>query len=149
VTPTNIPVNTDVTWWISILVEDVNGDNIDVLADAVVKDRLGGDLELLDSNCTDGTVDTSKVKGKTKKQFITWNIGDVADANSAELILEISTDVNPGQSKKASPKNEYTSPGTHCINSGAVLKFIDEDGTGLQLSAHTPPICVEAFIPEQ
>ena len=148
-TSTYVPIHTDIHWLILIEVANIADDAIEVMGDAVVKDRLGGDLELDDINdVTAGTVDISKKKGKTQKQFITWEIGDVNDANDAQLVIEISTDVNPGQSKKTEPKNEYTSPGIHCLNSGAVLKFVDVQGTGFKLSAHTPEIRVEAYVPE-
>ncbi len=149
-TATNVPIHTDIHWWLRIAVENIASDDVNVMGDVVVKDRLGGDLELDDVNSVSvGAVDDSKTKGKTEKQFLTWAIGTLNDANDAELIIEISTDINPGQGKKSSPKNEYTETGMHCLNSGAVVKFIDVEGTGFQLSAHTPEICVEAFDPEE
>ncbi|MFH1616868.1 MAG: hypothetical protein ABIG61_17515 [Planctomycetota bacterium] len=144
-----VPVKTDVHWGISFLVENIAGDDILTMQGVVLEDRFGGDLEVDDVNSiTAGTTcDLSKKKGNTLKQFLTWNIGNLADSNSAELVLEVSTDINPGTGHgKKSGHQEYTSPGEHCLNSGAVIKFIDP-GTGYQLSAHTPELIVEAYEP--
>ena len=149
----HVPMGNDVHWWISILVENITGDNIIDMNDIVVFDRLGGDLEVDDPNASQGDVtifdytrNGKKKGGNTEKNHITWTLGNVADANDAELILEISTDVNTGHGngKKSSGHQEYTSEGWHDLNSGAVLKFIDPI-TGFQLSAHTPEIRVWAF----
>jgi hypothetical protein len=154
--PLVVPIHTDIHWWLLIHVENIAGDNVNVMGEVVVTDRLGGDLELDDVNSvSQGSVSpfgyTKKGKqkgGETEKHHITWTIGNLNNSNDAQLILEISTDINPGQKGKGEPKNEYTETGTHCLNSGAVLKFIDVAGTGFKLSAHTPEICVEAVLPE-
>jgi len=144
---TYVPIHTDIHWLMAITVENIAGDSIIDMNNIIVQDRLGGDLELDDVNSiSQGALDASRKKGRTDKQFLTWDVGDVNDANSTELVLEISTDVNPGQSKKSLPINEYTEPGVHYLNSGAVLKFVDPQ-TGFQLSAHTPPIMVTAYEP--
>lgn len=148
-----VPIGNDVHWWISILVENIAGDEIVDMNDIIVTDRLGGDLEADSYEVYQGDVTlfdyTRKGKqkgGNTEKQHITWTVGDVADANDAELILEISTDINTGHGnkKKDSGHQEYTSEGWHTLNSGAVLKFTDPI-TGFRLSAHTPEIRVWAF----
>jgi len=73
-------------------------------------------------------------------------IGNLMDGSTATLSINISTDLNTGKNKNyPDGHQEYTSPGVHYLNSGAVIKFIDSDGTGFQLSAHTPPLWVTAY----
>jgi len=155
--PNYVPIGHDLHWWLKITVENIPGDQIIDMNDIVVTDRLGGELEVDDVNYVsqsegpvslfDRTKNGKKKGGKTEKHHISWDVGDVNDANSAELVLEISTDINTGTGKgKKSGHQEYTSTGEHCLNSGAVLKFIDPQ-TGFQLSAHTPEICIEAYDP--
>jgi uncharacterized repeat protein (TIGR01451 family) len=131
------------------------------MTEVIVKDNFGGDLELLsvDGNpvtvagkkgvqtipVTYGVVDLM-TSGRTEKVHMTWDIGELDSAETAVLELVVSTDLNPGQGAKTPPgKNEYTSTGLHELNSGATLKFIDEDGT--QLSAHTGSIMVNVVEP--
>lgn len=152
-----VPMHTDVHWLLLIEIENITGDEIATMEDVVVKDNLGGDLEM--HLCVDGcdyfgkalpqplsmTPDVPKKSGKTEKLHLSW---DLADFDGFEqLYLEISTDVNPGQTKKDLHKNEYTSEGEHDLNSGATLKFTDPD-TLNQLCAHTGPITVIAYDPE-
>lgn len=152
--PLNVPMYTDVHWLLLIKVENIAGDEIDTMEDIVVKDNFGGDLELDEAGTkqfinpppSSGTV-TTKEKGNTKKIQMTWDdLDDLADGEYEQLWLEISTDENPGQGKKNPPKNEYTEAGPHDLNSGVTVKFIDP-ATGLQLSAHTCPLTVEAYDP--
>ena len=157
--PYNVPTETDVHWWVGIYVENIDGDDIEDMEDVVVKDRLGGDLELDEVEYVDGTTDDSYTTGKTEKVHLIWSeIGDLEDEDGAYLLIEISTDVNTGRGTANNPGNsgknpkgghqEYTDDvcTEHELNSGAVLKFIDPD-TGFQLSAHTPPITVTAHVP--
>ena len=158
--PYNVPMHTDVHWLLRIEIENIAGDDIITMEDVVVKDNLGGDLEmhLCFSGCDypgkqliqppSPAPEVSKKSGKTEKLHLSWDLAVLSDEDLTQLYLEISTDVNPGQKKKDPVgKNEYTSDGEHDLNSGATLKFTDPD-TGLQLSAHTCPITVTAFDPE-
>jgi fimbrial isopeptide formation D2 family protein len=133
------------------------------ITEVVISDRFGGDLELLTVDGEDvslyepsskkkqeneydvpGTDVTLSWSGNTEKVHMTWDVGSLAIDETATLELVISTDINPGQGKDKekgmSGKNEYTSTGLHEINSGATLKFLDEDGT--LLSAYTGSIMV-------
>jgi uncharacterized repeat protein (TIGR01451 family) len=156
--PYNVPVETDVHWLLLIKVDNVDTDMVDTMADIVVTDRLGGDLEVhlgadgkvfINPPPSTGALST-KTKGKTAKVFLTWkNLADLSDGALAQAWIEISTDTNPGKGKKA-PHQEYTEEGDHYLNSGAVIKFIDDEsagGTGFQLSAHTGELMVTAFVP--
>ena len=159
----NVTIETDVDWWVELEVLNVPGDNITTMEDVVVKDRLGGDLELLEVNGAPVTQPANKKDsdtignvtvmwtGKTLKAHITWDVGDLDEGDSANVTLLVSTDMNPGHGNGKNLKfpdghQEYTEAGEHDLNSGAVLKFTDPD-TGFQLSAHTPPITVVAFEP--
>ena len=74
--------------------------------------------------------------GRTHKAHVAWTIGALADEDSAEIIIGVSTDTNP------KGHQEYTEIGDHYLTSGATLKFIDD--TEMQLSAVTDSIMVEA-----
>jgi len=159
--PYNVPWHMDVHWLLLVQVVNVEDDAIDEMTDLVVKDNLGGDLEVhtsynegdypgkvfINPPPTSGTLDIVE-KGNTKKLKLTWeDIDDIInDGDSESIWIEVSTDVNPGQAKKTDGVNEYTELGPHDLNSGATLKFIDSE-TGLQLSAHTAPITVVAYEP--
>jgi len=148
-----VPVGEDVQWTLLITVENIAGDQIGNMTNIAVKDNFGGDLELEFFQATVGTVEPS-LSGCTEKVHLFWNdIGYLdADGASAGLTLAVSTDVNPGTNKDKDGKGrknghqEYTSEGEHELNSGATLTFTDGD-TGLQLSAHTPSIVVNAYVP--
>lgn len=132
------------------------------MTEVIIKDNFGGDLELLTVDGEDVTVAGKKgtqtipvtygvvdllTTGKTEKVHMTWDIDELGIDETAILELVVSTDMNPGQGKKTPPgKNEYTSTGLHELNSGATLKFIDEDGT--QLSAYTGSIMVNVVEPD-
>jgi len=152
-----VPMYTDVYWILGIYVENIAGDEIEDMEDIVVRDRLGGDLELDDVlYVSDGSIGSGEIgksgkfgpTGKTNKEHLAWTgISDMEDDDWAEAYLLISTDINTGTGNgKKSGQQEYTEAGSHDLNSGAVLKFTDPD-TGLQLSAHTPPITVVAVEP--
>jgi hypothetical protein len=122
---TYIDLNEDVYWKFNIIVENIYDYTI---TDVVITDRLAAELEI------DYVDDVSKgtfsytTKGNVK---MTWTIGELAPGEEAQLILEISTAMN----KKW---QEYTSPGTYEINSGAVVKFVGLND--FQYSAHTDQI---------
>ena len=148
-----VPAGEDVQWTLLITVENTAGDQIGNMTNIVVKDNFGGDLELDSFEATVGTVVT-RLSGCTEKVHLFWNdIGYLdGDGDSAGLTVAVSTDVNPGTNKNKDGKGrknghqEFTSEGEHELNSGATLKFIDGD-TGLKLSAHTPSIVVNAYVP--
>jgi len=121
-----------------------NKDTDDTISSVVVKDRLGGDLMLVSYDEPGvGLVDTY-AKGNTEKVFLTWSGFDLDPEQTATLDLVVATDINPGQSKKQNPKNEYTEAGLHELNSGANVKGLLNN---VQLSANSEPITVEAIEP--
>jgi uncharacterized repeat protein (TIGR01451 family) len=153
--PEEVEVGQDEGWTIWINFTNNFGYTI---TDAVIKDRLGGDLEVHDRDnraittatttginpdYIDGTWDLD-VKGKTKKVFIEWDVASVDDGNTAILEFYISTDINTGTGNgKKNGHQEYTSDDWHTLNSGATLKFTDNEGD--QLSAYTDSIEVYAY----
>jgi hypothetical protein len=108
------------------------------MEDVFVWDRFGAEIEIDDYDPTTEEIDEIsithgdwdfKTKGKSKKVFLTWDIGYLPAGAVATLELQISTDLNP------SLKQAYTSPGEYEMNSGGVVKFLNPDD--IQLSAHT------------
>lgn len=101
------------------------------MTNVVVTDRLGAELEI-DYICTcspsHGSVDYI-TKGNSEKVFLTWKDFDLGPCQTATLCFVISTDENPAGHQ------EYTEEGCYQLNSGAVLKFRDQDNK--QVSAHT------------
>jgi hypothetical protein len=154
--PPEVEVGQDEGWIIWINFTNNFGYTI---TDAVIKDRLGGDLEVhdRDNRATTTATDTNinpdyidgtwdlDVKGKTRKVFIEWDVDSVANSGTATLGFYISTDINTGTGNGRKPvgHQEYTEGGPHVLNSGATLKFTDDDGD--QLSAYTNSIEVEAI----
>jgi hypothetical protein len=120
-----LELNEDVHWRFTI---SLSNPYIFEMKNVIVKDRLAAELEIDEiiyvSHGTFGYI----IKGNTK---MTWNIGDLAPGETANLLLEISTKCN----KKW---QEYTSPGRYELNSGATLKF--KDSSGQQRSAYTGTI---------
>ena len=154
-----VPIKTDAQWMIKI---EITNPFTYTMEDVFISDRLAGDLELHDGNsltATTANTDPEDIdpifmshgdwtiwtQGNSKKVFIEWDVGDLEPGQTAHLIFLVSTDINPGTgSDKKGGKQEYTSAGWHELNSGATLKFYDEDGD--QLSAYTDSIEVLAYL---
>ena len=132
--------------WYFVLRIDVTN-NIDIPIDSVmVKDNLGGDLELNDYEICVGTVN-SWTTGKTEKVHLTWEeIGTLYPGQTETMWLLVSTDINTGTGNGKNPGHqEYTSEGTHCLNSGATAKGLVELPSGVvwEVTDTTDEICVE------
>lgn len=116
------------------------------LTDVTVYDVLPAEIELLDYNLTQGTLETVKKGwGKMAATHLTWFVGHLGAQNllcgpyQAELILKIATIKNPAG------KQEFTSPGTYILNEGASATGTD-GFTGDTISAGpTAPITVTAI----
>lgn len=112
-----IEVGELVTFRVVIIVDNDSGQD---WTGVVVKDRFGAEIEVTGDNASQGTV-TLATKGKSEKVFLTWDIGDLADGESATLVLDAETDITPGGDQS------YTECSNHEFNSGAVVKFRNVD----------------------
>lgn len=135
-------------WNFGLLITVTNNSNSTIYG-VVVKDRLGGDLKISDDydfplilDPDTGIVETY-TKGNSDKLFLNWTVvEDLSPGESAVLKFVVSTDINPGGHQ------EYTSPGTHCLNSGATAKGVvvwtDAKGRerSRQVSAESDHICI-------
>jgi hypothetical protein len=153
-----IPVGTDVHFWMYI--DLYNSLSVDML-DVVVKDNLGGDLEI-DSwyiwahpDLADGYLDITPdagvvtVTGKTEKVHLNWEAGEIDSGEGFYSDLEVSTDINTGTGNgKKGGHQEYTDEvdTVHELNSGATLKFTASD-TGFKCSVGTEPVEIETVVP--
>jgi len=72
------------------------------------------------------------------KAHFAWNIGSMGKGDVKEIYLTISTDTNPNGLQ------EFTSPGTHFLSSGATVMGIVES-TGKQTIAESTGIDIEVF----
>lgn len=98
-----------------------------------VADRWGAEIDVTGAMPSQGTA-TLSTKGKSEKEFLKWEIGDLGPGETANLVLDAMTDLNPGG------KQEYSECGRHEFNSGAVLKF--RNPAGKQRSFETGGIVV-------
>jgi len=81
----------------------------------VITDNFGGEFGVERISVSRGTVEFN-YSGTTKKVSIKWIIGN-SFSGPASLVLKVYTDKNPAG------KQEFTSSGTHFLNSGSVLKY--------------------------
>jgi hypothetical protein len=145
-----IEVGEEIRWDVTITVTNIPGDEIALMSNIVVQDRFGGELEIHEDH-EDYYVSTGllevKLSGKTDKPKIKWSGFNLDDDTLETANLIVSTDINPGGHHSYSTAS--TAGEEYEMNSGAVLKFTDSgtDGTGFQLSAHTPQITVVVYEP--
>ncbi len=147
-------------WEFDLLITVTNNDTVNAITGVMVKDNLGGYLELLAVNgeevdqptnkkddWTDSTGNVSVLwTGKTLKAHLWWAVHTLNPGETDTLLLTVSTDLNPGQGKKTPPgQNEYTSTGIHELNSGATASGMLGDG---EIAVETVPIWVnvEPFV---
>lgn len=129
-------------WSMTVTLTNISGETISVTK---MHDRLGGDLE-----CHGGWYYSKMgildyyTKGKTNKGFFNWYDGfDLADGETVGFGLTVSPDTNTGTGNGKKPGHqEFTSPGEHCLNSGAWFEgYIGDE----YIEASTEPVCVEVF----
>jgi hypothetical protein len=108
-------------------------------------DRLGGDLEWHVIGWYSGLIGDMEwyTKGKTEKVFINFYDGFSLSPGQEEWLFSVtvSPDVNTGTGNgKKAGHQEFTSPGEHCLNSGATFEgYIGDE----YVEASTEPVCVE------
>jgi hypothetical protein len=130
-----IEVGEDIHWAFWITVKNLNLGY--TMTNVMVWDRFGAEIEIDDGPYITKTSVDIKLKGNSKKIMLKWTIGDLVPDEEARLDMEVSTDKNPAGHQ------EYTSPGCYEWNSGATLKFRNDDG--IQLSAHTGSLYVKVY----
>lgn len=128
-----IEVGEPVSFRVVIIVDNDSGQD---WTNVVVKDRFGAEIDVTGDNASQGAV-TLTTKGKSEKEFLTWDIGDLDDGESATLVLDAETDITPGGDQS------YTECSLHEFNSGAVVKFRNE--AGKQRSFETGGIVVSVL----
>lgn len=133
-----VEVGEEITYLFHIMVNNNSGED---WTNVVVKDNFGGELEITDTVENTGGTLTINTVGNSDKAKISWEIGDLADGESAELVLKVMTDINPGGDQT------YTDCGVHDINSGANVKFRDENNK--QGSYTTPSMTVDVYTENQ
>jgi hypothetical protein len=134
-------------WDLETNLTNISGETI-VIHD--MHDRVGGDLEA-DWNwyyAGLGPIDMY-TKGKTEKVFIDFDFyyGPItlADGDTIGFSIWVSPDMNTGNGNGKNKKfpdghQEYTSPGEHCLNSGAWFEgYIGDE----YIEASTEPVCVD------
>lgn len=126
----------------------------------MVKDNFGGDLELVSTQVDGGTIydwsgypvtkkkkDNSATQGEvtvewsgqSEKIHLFWDVedGTLSPGETHTLIVIVATDQNP------KGKQEYTSEGEHCLNSGATAKGFIELPSGVwEVTDTTDEICI-------
>ena len=159
-----VPIHTRIEF---TMVITVTNDSSAAIPGVQVKDNIAGDLELISVNgeSVDGPEAGKKKKkkenmveleglaegvtvawsGTTEKVHLTWDIGEMEADDELTLTLVVATDINHGQGEKSVPKNEYTSTGIHCLNSGATATAMIGDA---EVSYTSNAICVDAVIPD-
>jgi hypothetical protein len=131
-------------WVLRVELTNVSGETIHI---GKVHDRVGGDLEsgwiLYYSPL--GPLDVY-TRGKTEKVFYDFEGDfDLADGATAYFEIWVSPDKNTGNGNGKNNNfpdghQEYTSPGEHCLNSGAWFEgWIDDE----YIEGSTEPVCVE------
>jgi hypothetical protein len=133
--PDHIPLFTEVWFKMRITFHTYVGG----VTGVVIKDGIGADLVLDEYVAIYGDVTWAKAgTGKMGATIVTWTIGNPRVCEDYTLDLTVHTGLNP------KGKQEYTSPGPHCLNSGPVVYFT-YDGTLYMLQG--PSITVTAVSP--
>lgn len=125
----------------TITLTNVSGETITGIN---MHDRLGGDLEWHYYTAVNFGFADVIYKGKTNKVMFNWyNEITLAPGQSATAEIGVSPDINTGTGNGKKPgKQEYTSPGEHCLNSGAWFEGWIGD---TYIEGNTEPVCVEVF----
>jgi len=152
-----VPLFTKIKWTVTFYVPNNSGND---WTDVVLRDRFGAELDVYGTTYTlnGDTHDITPLpilqitknppgdaqgvgfhysKAKKMPQLrITWYIDDLDAGEMETLSFNVVTRLNPGGNQ------EFTSPGLHILNSGAVLKWRDADNK--QDSMSTPSVYVMA-----
>ncbi len=137
-------VNEKCVWTLNIQITNNRDSPIHMVT---VRERLGLELEI-DSDgipVTHGKL-YNRTRGASEKVFLWWFVGTLSEHETAELVLLISTDVNPGG------VHAYSTCGYYMLNSGAVLMYYFECNRYVDLEPSVqvnipcePPVGVSLF----
>ncbi|NYT12538.1 MAG: hypothetical protein GKC03_08345 [Methanomassiliicoccales archaeon] len=138
--PDVVIVNTNNSWEFTFIVKN----NFDYdMVDAILKDHFGAELDYIADSVMANLLteyDISYSKGTMKQVRMEWSLDQIVEGEAFMLQMTVYTKLNPAG------KQEYTSPGTYDLNSGATLKWYDERGK--KHSLETGTIQVVAVKPE-
>lgn len=137
-TPTSgLQLYTYYEWLVQITVHNLNSFPI---TDVTLKDRFGAEfgVDIVEySGGSGGAAPVLSTIGASAKVFLDWYIGTLGPDESAVIKLHVYTDINPGGNQ------EFTSCDCYEMNSGAVVKWLDDLGKKHSLS--TGSLVVSTF----
>jgi hypothetical protein len=129
--PDVVIVGTNVSWEFTFIVKN----NFDYdMVDAILKDHFGAELDYIADSVMANLLteyDISYSKGKMKQVRMEWSLDQILEGEAFMLQMTVYTKHNPAG------KQEYTSPGTYDLNSGATLKWYDDRGKKHSLETGT------------
>jgi hypothetical protein len=138
--PGVVIVGTNNSWEFTFIVKN----NFDYdMVDAILKDHFGAELDYIADSVMANLLteyDIFYSNGKMKQVRMEWSLDQIVEGEAFMLQMTVYTKLNPAE------KQEYTSPGTYYLNSGATLKWYDDRGK--KHSLETESIQVVAVIPE-
>lgn len=140
--PRTVPTGTRVEWTIYVVVKNTSEE---AMHDVVITDRFGAELDCLEPYDVDFAYTTpswtfvQNTSPSGRQDRITWTIDELAPLERGVLTVTVATKPNPAGAQA------YSSPGVYRLNSGAVLKWVDE--AGKRHSESTEPIDITAVAP--
>jgi len=133
-----VPLFTRESWVFTYIVKNNYGY---AMADPVMKDNFGAELEY-DLNTVIAnllsTPEFSESHGKSQQIRLVWTLPDLTVGEAFMLQVTMNTGTNPSNQAQ----QLYTTPGAKVLNSGAVLKWLDD--LDVQQSLETETISVTA-----
>lgn len=134
---TGLQLQTFYQWWIQIQVCTPY-----TITNVRLSDRFGAEfaVELVAyEGGTGGSAPVLSTQGNSEKVFLKWFIGTLQGGTCATIWLHVWTDHNPAG------KQEFTSYGTYYLNSGAVVKWLENCHE--QHSLETTPLMISTVAP--
>ncbi|MFQ5910611.1 MAG: PKD domain-containing protein, partial [Thermoplasmata archaeon] len=105
--------------------------------------KIDEDIDVYYISQGNATITLRGTPPNSDKVYIYWYVGTLAPGETAIMRLPVFTDRNPGDNPKfPEGHQEFTSPGNYTMNSGGVVKWLDDRFK--QHSAHTLRLYVNA-----
>jgi hypothetical protein len=137
--PDVVIVGTNVSWEFTFIVKN----NFDYdMVDAILKDNFGAELDYIPDSVMFNLLTETEIvysKGAMKQVRLEWSIEQIVEGEAYMLQMTVYTKLNPAGMQ------EYTSPDCYALNSGATLKWYDDQGK--KHSLETGSIWVMAIWP--